>query len=155
MPIEAMLWIVLPLVTAGGTALLAYVMMQARTEVLLSKEREALAAARIQIVSQERELDARLQLVEQETRRRALDEFINDLRVEERRYLRESKSLFVNKRAMVLQERLYFRNIPLSDWVEHEMTIEEGSDFNSLTQRDSTFGVKSLAGMRGGSKMIQ
>jgi hypothetical protein len=155
MPIEAMLWIVLPLVTAGGTALLAYVMMQARTEVLLSKEREALAAARIQIVSQEREMDARLQLVENETRRRALDEFINDLRVEERRYLRDSKSLFVNKRAMVLQERLYFRNIPLSNWVEHEMTIEEGSDLNTVTQRASTFGVKTLSGMRGSSKMIQ
>jgi hypothetical protein len=28
---------------------------------------------------------------------------------------------------MVTQERLYFRNIPLSNWIEQEMTMEEAS----------------------------
>jgi hypothetical protein len=28
---------------------------------------------------------------------------------------------------MVTQERLYFRNIPLSNWIEQEMTMDEAS----------------------------
>ena len=29
---------------------------------------------------------------------------------------------------MVMQERIFFRNIPLSNWIEREMLLEEGSD---------------------------
>ena len=33
---------------------------------------------------------------------------------------------------MVMQERLFFRNIPLSNWIEHEMVVEEGQDLDQL-----------------------
>jgi hypothetical protein len=47
---------------------------------------------------------------------------------------------------MILQERLFFRNIPLSHWVEHELVIEEGATAQQLAPRCSVFGPKALAG---------
>ena len=67
-----------------------------------------------------------------------------DFRVEERRYLRESKSHFTNKRSIIMQERLYFRNIPLSNWVEHEMPLLDGSDVE-LLDKSSVFSARALS----------
>jgi hypothetical protein len=83
---------------------------------------------------------------EEETKRRAFDEFLGDFRVEERHYMRENKSMFSNRKSLVLQERLYFRSIPLSNWVEHEMVVEEGSDAQALAQQASVFSTRSLGG---------
>ena len=41
MPMEAFLWMFLPVFVAGGSALLSYYVMQARMEVALAKERES------------------------------------------------------------------------------------------------------------------
>ena len=43
--------------------------------------------------------------------------------------------LFMNRKSLVLQERLFFRNIPLSNWVEHEMVVEEGADIDKLAKK--------------------
>src|SRR2546422_5516538 len=51
--------------------------------------------------------------------------FRSDVRTEERHYVRENKMLFMHRKSLVLQERIFFRNIPLSNWVEHEMRSEE------------------------------
>jgi hypothetical protein len=45
---------------------------------------------------------------------------------------------------MVMQERLFFRNIPLSNWVEHEMVVEVGSDLTRLQEQTSIFTAASL-----------
>jgi hypothetical protein len=45
----------------------------------------------------------------------------------------------------MMQERLFFRNIPLSNWIEHEMIIEEGRDLDELPQ-ESVFQTASIAG---------
>jgi hypothetical protein len=141
---DAMLWMFLPLFTAAGSALLSFYIMQARLEVALAKEREALVEARSDLKNVEKETEARIKATEEETRRRSMDDFLGDFRVEERHYMRESKSLFLNKKSMVLQERLYFRNIPLSNWVEHELTVEEGGDIGSLAQAASIFTARAL-----------
>ena len=111
---------------AGGSALLSFYIMQARMEVALAKERESLAEARATITSQKITMEERIKATEEATKRHALDEFMQDFRVEERSYVRESKSLSVLQKTMVMQERLFFRNIPLSNWIEHEMVVEEG-----------------------------
>ena len=54
--------------------------------------------------------------------------FIADIRIEERHYVREHRMLFLTRKCMVRQERIFFRNIPLSNWVEQEMPFEEGAD---------------------------
>ena len=136
---DAMLWMMLPMFTAAGSALLAFYIMQAKLEVAIAKEREALVEARARLLGMEREVDVRVKAAEEEARRRSLDDFLGDIRVEERHYMRESKSLFMKKKSMVLQERLFFRNIPLSNWVEHELTVEEGSDARNLARAASIF----------------
>ncbi len=141
---DAMIWMMLPMFTAAGSALLSFYIMQARLEVAISKEREALIEARARLLGLEREVDVRVKAVEEETRRRSFDDFLADFRVEERHYMRESKSLFLKKKSMVLQERLFFRNIPLSNWVEHELTIEEGSDARNLARAASIFSTRGV-----------
>ena len=125
MQIDAVLWILLPAFIAAGSALLAYMIMQARMEVAVSKEREFLAEARAETRTQKNTMEERVKATEQEARRKALDDFMQDFRVEERHYFRENKSAEARQKSMVLQERLYFRNIPLSSWVEHEMLVEQ------------------------------
>ena len=137
---EALLWICLPVLVAGGSALLAFYIMQARLEVAVAKEREAVSEARILLESHKKAMEESLRAVEEHTKRKALDEFLADVRTEERHYLRENKMLFMNRKSLVLQERIFFRNIPLSNWVEHEMVVEEGADVDQLAKTLSIFG---------------
>jgi hypothetical protein len=39
----------------------------------------------------------------------------------------------------VLQERMYFRNIPLSDWIEHEIMVDDDADLERLIQDMTVF----------------
>jgi hypothetical protein len=139
-----LLWILLPVLVAVGSALLAVYVMQARTEVIVSKEREALAEARVMLDAQKKTMEETIRATEEQTKRTALDAFLADVRIEERHFMRENKALFMNKKSIVLQERIYFRNIPLSNWVEHETTVEEGADIDKLLKTLSVFGVDAL-----------
>jgi hypothetical protein len=142
---DAFLWMFLPVFVAAGSALLSFYIMQARMEVALAKERETLAEARATINSHKITLEERVRATEEATKRAALDDFMQEFRVEERSYVRESKSLTASKRSMVMQERLYFRNIPLSNWIEHEMLIQEGRDLDQLP-KESVFAAPTLNG---------
>ncbi len=142
---DTFLWMFLPVFVAGGSALLSFCIMQAKMEVALAKERESLAEARATISSQKVTLEERIKATEEATKRHALDEFMQDFRVEERSYVRESKSLSASKKSMVMQERLFFRNIPLSNWIEREMVVEEGWDLDQMP-KESVFSTGALAG---------
>ena len=144
MHLDALLWLLLPVFVAGGSALLSFYIMQAKLEVSLSKERESLAEARATISSQKVIMEERIRATEEAVKRTAMDEFLKDFRVEERSYVRETKSLDSATRSMVMQERLFFRNIPLSNWVEHEMVVEVGSDLQRLQEQTSIFTASSL-----------
>jgi hypothetical protein len=141
---EALLWICLPVLVAGGSALLAFYIMQARLEVAVAQEREAVSEARIMLESHKKSMEETVRAVEEQTRRKALDEFLADVRTEERHYVRENKMLFMHRKSLVLQERIFFRNIPLSNWVEHEMVVEEGADVDKLAKTLSIFGADML-----------
>src|SRR5579864_3378893 len=143
MHMEAFLWMFLPVFVAGGSALLSFYIMQARMEVALAKERESLAEARATITSQKVTMEERIKATEESTKRIAMDEFMQDFRVEERSYARESKSLTASRKTMVMQERLFFRNIPLSNWIEHEMIVEEGTDLDQLP-KESVFATSTI-----------
>src|SRR6476646_6056116 len=139
MQMEAFLWLFLPLFVAGGSALLSYFVMQARMDVALAKERESLAEARAMISSHKVTLDERVKATEEACKRQALDDFMHDIRVEERSYVRETKSLNASKKTMVMQERIFFRNIPLSNWIEREMLLEDGLDTSRQLTAESVF----------------
>lgn len=133
MQMEAFLWLFLPVFVAGGSALLSYFVMQARMDVALAKERESLAEARATINSHKVTLDERVKATAENAKRQALDEFMHEIRVEERSYVRESRTRNTLKKIMVMQERIYFRNIPLSNWIDREMLIESGPDQGQLS----------------------
>ncbi len=132
MQMEAFLWLFLPVFVAGGSAILSYFVMQARMEVALAKERESLAEARAAINSHKVTMEERVKATEEACKRQALDDFMHDIRVEERSYVRETKSLHSPRKTMVMQERIFFRNIPLSNWIEREMVVEDGSELTQL-----------------------
>ena len=149
--LDGMMWMLLPVFVAAGSALLSYFVMQARMEVALAKERESLAEARAIINSHKITLEEKMKSTEEATRRKAFDDFMQDFRVEERSYVRETKSLFGGKKSMVMQERLFFRNLPLSNWVEHELLVEDGSDPQQIAKGASVFtSSKSLGGETAG-----
>ena len=73
--------------------------------------------------------------------------FMAELKVEQRHYTRENRMLMHSRKSLVLQERMYFRNIPLSDWIEHEIVMDDNTDVNRLVQDMTVFdkGVVSIA----------
>lgn len=81
-----------------------------------------------------------------------MDEFLADIRVEERHYTREHKILFLTRKSLVRQERIFFRNIPLSSWVEQEMPFEEGTDMDKLSRAMAIFAGAELPGGLPGAK---
>jgi hypothetical protein len=136
---EPLLLVVWSGLCAVGSGLLVYFIMQSRMEVLLSKQREELASARATLAAQKEAMEASLKNVEETTRRIAMDQFLADIRIEERHYTREHKVLFMNRKVLVRQERIFFRNIPLSSWVEQEMPVEEGADMDQMARSMSIF----------------
>lgn len=139
-------WVLWSALCAVGSGLLVFFIMQSYTEVTLAKQREELAAARATLAAQKESLENSLKIAEESTRRKAMDEFLADIRIEERHYTREHKVLFMSRKMLVRQERIFFRNIPLSNWVEHEMALEEGVDAEKMAQTMSVFVNAALLG---------
>jgi hypothetical protein len=140
---ETVLWVLLPGFVAVASGLLVWFVMESRFEVRLAQEREVLAEERGAIDAQKAALGATLEptvrAAEESARRAALDGFLGELRVEQRHYTRENRLLTQSRKALVLQERMYFRNIPLSDWIEHEIVVEDGVDVERLVQNMTVF----------------
>ena len=139
-------WVLWSAICAVGTGLLVYFIMLSHMEVALSKQREELATARATLAAQKEALENSLKTAEESTRRMAMDDFLADIRIEERHYTREHKVLFMSRKMLVRQERIFFRNIPLSNWVEQEMAIEEGVDAEKMAQTMSVFVNAALLG---------
>jgi hypothetical protein len=148
---EALIWILLPGFTAVASGLLAWFIMQSRMEVALALQRERMAETKGALDAEKSalgaSLDTALRAAEAVAKQEAMERFMDDLRVEQRHYTRENRTLTRNRKTLVLQERMYFRNIPLSDWIEHEVTVDEGADVKRLVQDMTIFdkGVVSIA----------
>jgi len=136
---DAILWILLPGFVAAGSGLLAFYVMQSRMEVALAREREATARTRGALEAERNSLEQALRGAKESARREALDDFLADVHVEQRHYVRDHKMLFQNRQALVLQERIFFRSIPLSNWIEHEIVLREGEDMDKAARRLTSF----------------
>jgi len=136
---DAVWWIVAIVLSAGATGGLVYFVMQSHAEVRLARQREKLAAAHATLGAQKEAMVDSLRTVEETTRRKAMDEFLADIRVEERHYIREHKAFFLTRKSVVRQERIFFRNLPLSNWIEQEMPFEEGADVDQLAKMMAIF----------------
>jgi len=155
---EALLWILLPGLAAVASGVLAWFVMQSRMDVKLAEQRERLAQERGSLEAEraafESSVSSAVRAAEECARRQALDNFLNDLTVEQRHYTRENRMLMQSRKSLVLQERMYFLNIPLSDWIEHEITVEEGADVGRLVQ-DMTIFDKSVVSIADGQRTKQ
>ncbi|MGA2737845.1 MAG: hypothetical protein ABSG65_10395 [Bryobacteraceae bacterium] len=120
-----LLWIFVPGFTAAGSALLICFMMRCRMDEAIALERGALAQLQSALIVQRETLESAIRDARAEARRVAFDEFLNDFRVEQRQYVRKSRLFFMNRQTLVVRERMLFRNLPLSNWVEHSVTLEE------------------------------
>src|SRR5579872_5250627 len=140
---EGLLWILLPGFVAVAAGLLAWFVMQSRMEVLLADQRTEMAEIRGSMDAEKAAVQASMQsalrAAEEATKRQALDNFLSELRVDQRHYTRENRLLLNNRKSLVLQERMYFRNIPLSDWIEHEIQLEDGADVERLVKDMTVF----------------
>jgi hypothetical protein len=147
---EALLWILLPGFVAVASGLLAWFVMQSRMDVKLAQQeidlaqqREILAEERGTLTAQrqalETQLETAIRAAEESARRQAFDNFLTELKVEQRHYTRENRMLTHSRHSLILQERMYFRNIPLSDWIEHEIALDEGADVNRIVANMTVF----------------
>jgi hypothetical protein len=136
---EALIWILLPGFVAVGSGLLAWFIMQSRMEVAIAKEREDMAATRGALKAQKAALEESIKGAEEAARRKALDEFMADIRIEQRHYIRQNRILFLHRKSLILEERIFFRNLPLSNWIEHEIMLEEGADVERVARTLSVF----------------
>jgi hypothetical protein len=152
---DALLWVMLPGFVAVASGLLAWFVTQSRMEVKLAETRESLAVERGAIQAErdamETSLRTALRAAEESAKRQAFDSFLSELKVEQRHYTRENRLLTRNRKSLVLQERMYFRNIPLSDWIEHEIPLEDAADVNRLVQ-DMTVFDKSVVSIAEGPR---
>ncbi len=147
---DPLVWILAPGLAAVASAVLAWFVMESRMDVKLAEERERLAGQREGLAEQRGELKAEkaglegtvqavMRAAEETARRQALETFLGELRVEQRHYSREDRGLTRNRKSLVLQERMFFRGIPLSDWIEHEIMVEAGADVERLVQDMTVF----------------
>jgi hypothetical protein len=140
---DALIWILLPGIVAVGTGLLAWFVMQSRMDVALAQQRERLAESRGALDAERNAVRDSVAIAvhaaEERAQRMALDTFLSELKVEQRHYTRENRLLLHNRRSVVLQERMCFRNLPLSDWIEHEVPLDDGVDVERLVQDMTVF----------------
>ena len=97
------------------SSLVTYLITRLRMERASAERGQALADAVAALDNERAKFEQAAKGIEESARRKALDEFLGDLHIEERRYLRQHRVLFAHKKSLVLQERIFFRNVPLSN----------------------------------------
>ncbi|HVY93989.1 MAG TPA: hypothetical protein VHA14_14610 [Bryobacteraceae bacterium] len=137
-------WVVLSVFSASVSGGLVYFVMSSSTSVKLARQREKLAAAQAALGAQKEAMMDSVKYAKESARREALDDFLSDIRIEERHYVREHKALFITRKSVVRQERIFFRNLPLSNWIEQEMPYEEGADIDALARTMAVFAPEAL-----------
>ena len=152
-----MLVIGLPVFSAVASIILAWFVMQSRMEVKLAEARERIAAEKGAIQAEREAMEAQLQTAmraaQERAHREALDAFLGEMKVEQRHYTRENRRLAQPRKSLVLQERMYFRNIPLSDWIEHEIVVNDEADLEQLIEDMTVFEKPKLNVASGGRQM--
>jgi hypothetical protein len=141
---EPIWWVVLSVFSASVSGGLVYFVMRSSTDVLLARQREKLAAANAALGAQKEAIADSMKYAKESARREALDDFLSDIRIEERHYIREHRALFITRKSVVRQERIFFRNLPLSNWIEQEMPYEEGADIDALARTMAVFAPEAL-----------
>lgn len=132
-------WAAVSAALVSAAVLITYLVMRVRLLQKTADQQRALAEAMAALEAERRSFQESSRAIEESARHKALNEFLADLRIEERRYIRQHRILFAHRKSLVLQERMFFRNVPLSNWVEHEVPVEEGADLDAVAKTLSVF----------------
>ncbi|MBV8906577.1 MAG: hypothetical protein JOZ22_23295 [Acidobacteriia bacterium] len=114
---EFIFWLALPGLVAFGSAALVWMMMQARMQLLTAKFQAALA---------QREKEAA-------ENRPGVEELLAELRFERRRFVRKITGPQGIENSVLTLERLYFRQIPLTGWMQEEIQLGQGEELSEQT----------------------
>ena len=107
---EAFFWFAWPGLVAIGSAWVVWLIMQARIRLLDSRYQAAL-------VQLEKEFAAK---------GASLEQLLAELRLERRRFLRRMAGPRGCETTVLTLERLYFRHVPLTGWVQEEIPLGGG-----------------------------
>jgi hypothetical protein len=136
---DAVQWVALVTFLAAAASAVTWAVTRLRMERRLARQDAQLHEALATLEAERRAFRENSKAIEESSRRQAMDDFLADMRVEERHYIREHNLLFARRRSLVMQERIYFRNIPLSNWVEHEVPLNEGANAEDVVRTLSVF----------------
>ena len=120
-----------PVVTSCGTILglgaIAWYLGRVQMEARWARRREAEAERNARLRLEQEVAVDRMRAAREAARREAMDQFLSEIRTEERAYLRRRQVGASLTRSVVVEERLYFRNLPVSNWTEQELTFYTAS----------------------------
>jgi hypothetical protein len=134
-------WVAIVLIVTAAivSGVFTYLSTRLRATKESAQQAQALAEAVAASENEKEKYEQAAKGVAENARREAMDEFLADIRVEERHYVREHRVLFAHKKSLIVQERIFFRNIPISSWVDHEIPVEEGADLDALAKTLTVF----------------
>jgi hypothetical protein len=110
-------WMVLPLCIAIGSSLLAWLLMDARIQVVRARFDAIIASLEQNLEVQKAAYRADLGRQCALARREAFEELLREIKVERRECLRRTRRLFRSAVEVEVQERLSIHRIPLTGWV--------------------------------------
>lgn len=123
-PVESALTITVLLL---GLGTLAWYLGRVQTDVRWARRREAEAGRTARLRVERQVAEERMHAATEAARRQALDEFLSQLRAEERAWLKKRDTGRERRRSVVVEERLCFRNLPISNWNQQELTFYSSS----------------------------
>lgn len=114
---ELVFWVGLPALVAIGSAALVWMLMQARMQLLATNYKAAVAEIEKKaLVSRPR-----------------LEDLWAELRLERRQFLRKIAGARGSETTILTLERLYFRQIPLTGWMQEEIPLGAGEPLPGQT----------------------
>jgi hypothetical protein len=113
--------------TMLGLGAIAWYLGRVQMEARWARRREAEAERNARLQLEQKVTAERMRAAEEAARRKAMDQFLSEIRTEERAYLRQREVGASLTRSVVVEERLYFRNVPVSNWTQQELTFYTAS----------------------------
>src|SRR5512140_2191219 len=124
--------------TMLGLGVIAWYLGRTQMEARWARRHEAEAERNARLLLEREVAAERMRAAEEAARRKAMDRFLSDIHTEERAYLRRREVGASLTRSVVVEERLYLRNVPVSNWTQQELTFytaSGGLDVSTLLPR--------------------
>lgn len=106
---------------------IAWYVGRLQTEARWARRRKPELSLGVRLQLERKLTDARQRAAEEAARRRSMDEFLSQLKMEERAFLRKRQFGGAQQRSVVIEERLCLGSLPVSNWDRQELTFYTAS----------------------------